>query len=126
MSQVRKYGGVYLDTDHLVLRSLDDLRQYPVVMGTETGTQLGNGFFLAEPEAEFLRLWQANYSDFKDSQWAEHSTVRPKRLSLDYPHLVHIVDTFFNPNYLRMPAMFSRKYVLRYDWSQHYGVHLYR
>ncbi|KAL8614569.1 hypothetical protein ACOMHN_038441 [Nucella lapillus] len=123
---MREYGGVYLDTDHLVLRSLDDLRQYPVVMGTETGTKLGNGFFLAEPEAEFLRLWQANYSDFKDSQWEEHSTIRPKRLSLDYPHLVNIVDTFFNPNYLRMPAMFSRKSVPRYDWSQHYGVHLYR
>ena len=121
-----EYGGVYLDTDHLVLRPLDDLLNNSAVIGTETkGSQCGNGFLLAEPGAKFLQLWLSNYTDFRDSQWAEHSTFRPYRLSLDYPHLVRVVDSFFRPNYNEIPAFFDRKKVPRYDWAKHYGVHLY-
>jgi mannosyltransferase OCH1-like enzyme len=71
------YGGVYMDTDHLLLRSIDSLLNESTVIGTETkGVQCGNGFLIAKPHAPFLSLWLANYTDFNDAQWATHSTVR--------------------------------------------------
>ena len=124
-SLLTEYGGVYADTDHLVLRSLDDFLNRSTVVGRETDKQIGNGFLIAEPGAEFLRIWLSNYTDFQDGQWAVHSTIRPHLLAIDFPHLVLVVDTFFRPNYMEIDAYFNRKKTPTYPWSSRHGLHLY-
>ena len=53
-----EYGGVYLDGDTWVLRSLDDLRQYPATVGEEDkGQRICNALMLAEPDAAFVHRW---------------------------------------------------------------------
>ena len=52
------YGGLYLDADQWVLRSLDDLRRFPVTLGVEfNGSRICNAMFLAEPNASLLNRW---------------------------------------------------------------------
>jgi mannosyltransferase OCH1-like enzyme len=78
-----EYGGVYLDMDHLILRSLDDLLNNSAVIGRAIrGFNCGNGFLVMQRRAPYLEKWIANYTDFKDAQWAEHSTIRWRHISV--------------------------------------------
>ena len=116
---------MYLDNDYLVLQALDDLLTRSMVIGIETEFQICNGFLIAEPQAEFLQRWLSNYTDFRDHVWAEHSTMRPHLLARDFPHLVHVVDDFFKPNYRQIPDFTDRGKVATYDWANRRGLHLY-
>ena len=58
-----KYGGIYLDTDVLVTKSLDPLRQYPMTMGKERGPRLNAGVIIAHCDSQFLKLVYESYRD---------------------------------------------------------------
>ncbi|PVD32955.1 hypothetical protein C0Q70_08402 [Pomacea canaliculata] len=119
-----EYGGVYLDTDSVVLKSLDHVRIHPVVMGTEvSGWNLCNGMMLSEKNSTFLQLWLATYVDFDDSQWAQHSTRVPYLLYLQKPDLVHVVDSFFRPNYVDIGKFYRSGEI--HQWDDLLALHLY-
>ena len=119
-------GGVYLDNDQFVLRPLDDLYNESMVISVEVkGFNCGNGLLLAAPGAPFLGLWLRNYTDFKGSRWAEHSTVRPYRLALAFPRLVRVLDSFFVPHYGRVRRFFNRTLTPTHAWARQHGFHLY-
>ena len=105
-------GGIYLDIDVLCINSLTPLRGHACVMGMEGDHDLCNAVILAEPGAEFLRLWHEEYRTFRskgrDEFWDEHSCKVPLRLARDHPGLLHVEDefSFFWPLYTgRNPAM---------------------
>lgn len=89
-------GGIYLDSDVLVHRDLDDLLHNRVVMGIEEpdGGPRGlcNGVILAEQGAEFLRIWLDSYRTFRsrggDAFWGEHSILKPYALMQRHPELI--------------------------------------
>lgn len=113
-----------MDYDHILLNSLDNLRNYSVVMGIETdGLNLGNGMFLASPGAKFLDLWYDSYQSFNDEEWGVHSTIMPYKLNHIFPKLnVHVLDVLFKPtNRMLLYEMYTRTY----NWTNLYGVHLY-
>lgn len=119
-------GGIYVDNDQFVLRPLDDLYNESMVISTEVKNfNCGNGFLLAEPHAPFLHRWLSNYTDFNGSHWAVHSTVRPYRLSRDFPRLVRVIDSFYIPSYWKVRAFFNRTLTPSHDWSKQHGFHLY-
>ncbi|KAK7091245.1 uncharacterized protein [Littorina saxatilis] len=121
-----EYGGMYLDTDYVVLRSLDDLLKESVVLGYEhKGRSICNGFLVSEANSTFMQIWLDNYKDFNDRQWAEHSVRRPYRLSVQHPTLLKVVETFHKPNFAEMHVYYDRKRVAKFDWSDNYGLHFY-
>jgi FkbM family methyltransferase len=51
---VYKQGGFYVDSDFVLLKNLDPLRQHSFVVGTEDGYLLTNAFFGAVPQSPVL------------------------------------------------------------------------
>jgi hypothetical protein len=93
-------GGIYADMDTLFVRPLpSSLFQAACVMGRErvdtsatTGSLNGslcNAFIMAEPNAEFIRLWLERMPGAFDGSWSRHSTFLPYELSVQYPDLIH-------------------------------------
>lgn len=118
------FGGIYLDTDEVILQPMDDLMKHHVTMAWERrNAAFGNGLFLAEPNNTFLNTWYAGYKKFSNSWWAYFSTTLPRVLYNKHPeYKIHVVDTFFRPNLYNITGLF---YEGRYDWSNHYALHLY-
>jgi hypothetical protein len=81
-------GGIYMDTDHIALRSFDDLRRFRVVFGrqgaNEHGHQVAVGCFLAEPKSPVIGELYARMLAKFDGGWASHSIMN--------------VDSFFREN----------------------------
>jgi len=105
-----KEGGIYLDMDVLCLNSFEPLRRrHAFVMGREEERGLCNAVILAEPGAEFLKKWYAQYISFRsqgrDQFWFEHSVTVPAQLAQKFPELIHIEDkySFFWPYYQGSP-----------------------
>jgi hypothetical protein len=63
-----KYGGIYLDMDVLALKSFDELRQFPMVLGQE-GLDgfigLANAVIVAHSSSSFLQQWFQNLCPLK-------------------------------------------------------------
>ena len=57
MQILMEYGGIYLDYDVIVLRSLDELRRFPYTVGKEKGDKFNAGVILAHKDSLFLKLW---------------------------------------------------------------------
>ncbi|XP_059154520.1 uncharacterized protein LOC131940002 isoform X2 [Physella acuta] len=67
-------GGIYLDTDMVVLRSLDALLDHDLTMGLiENITGLGNAFILAKRGNSFIRDWYNGYRQYKNDVWGYNS-----------------------------------------------------
>ncbi|XP_076448644.1 uncharacterized protein LOC143285271 [Babylonia areolata] len=61
---VKKFGGVYQDTDYILLNPVEDLRNYSVVMGkTIPNVNYCNCIFMGKPAAEFLNVWHGRNAD---------------------------------------------------------------
>ena len=54
---LKQYGGIYLDYDVLVLRSMGELRKYPFSIGREGPPKFIAGIIVAHKDALFLKLW---------------------------------------------------------------------
>jgi len=107
MEALRDYGGIYIDTDVFVLRSLDPLRVHDFTMGFDNvvnrdqhagnARRLINGVMLSVPNAKFLQVWSSMYATFDPSSWDHHSSVVPFRLAVQYPDLVHVEMNRLSP-----------------------------
>ncbi|XP_063412061.1 uncharacterized protein LOC134694887 [Mytilus trossulus] len=119
---LQRFGGIYIDTDEIILRSLDPLRKYPVTLSRAVDYNLSNGLILAERNATFLNIWYSKYKTYDKSQWGYHSTIVPFLLSKKYPDLIHVENkTFVRPSWQQLPLLFEKNF----DWSKNYGIHLY-
>ncbi|XP_041360399.1 uncharacterized protein LOC121376553 [Gigantopelta aegis] len=117
-----EYGGVYLDNDQLVLKSLDSFRNYSFVMGHENSNNLGNSLLISEKGAKFLDIWYKTYRSYNPKQWGIHSTFVPFTLAKIYPTLIHIEnESFIKPDL----GGINQLYGGHYNWSNNYAVHLY-
>lgn len=89
---LQEEGGVYLDSDVIVLRSFDGLRNSnkDVVLGHEGGSRWGlcNAVILARRGSDFLERWTASYTTFSDSKWNYHSVLLPKIMADENPNEV--------------------------------------
>lgn len=66
---VAKYGGIYLDTDVEVIRSLDDLLENPAFFGFETQEYVNTGIgFGAEASNRIIRDMLREYDELLDGQ----------------------------------------------------------
>ncbi|XP_071119131.1 uncharacterized protein [Haliotis cracherodii] len=119
-----EYGGMYFDTDSIVVNPVDPLLVHDVTMGHAVPWVLANGIMFSKPWSDFFRIWHKEYAVFDDSVWAEHSVMKPYKLSQQYPNLIHIEPTSLcRPNYLELDYLFGH---LRWEWEKNnFVVHLY-
>ena len=118
-------GGIYVDTDVIVLKSFDPLRRYECTMGLEYHGEpgrLNNGVIVAAKDARFLRVWFETYHNFTKREWDYHDSIIPYILQYKYPHLIHVEEGTINyPTGKQLDLIYKQ----RYDWSRNYAIHLW-
>ena len=72
---VADFGGIYLDTDMLILKSFDPLRGHDLVIARDSDKSIANGIMIARKGALFLRLWLENYRNYKRGSWIGNSVL---------------------------------------------------
>lgn len=118
------YGGIYLDTDVLVLKSFDPLRIYQAVFGRENSYGICSGIILARRGAPFVRLLLEQYRSYKGvlEWWAKKAVWNVHTLAELYPHLVHVEEKSLNrPSWQR--GEINLIYEGKYDWKDNYAIH---
>ncbi|XP_069107032.1 uncharacterized protein [Argopecten irradians] len=122
---LKEYGGIYLDLDTVLLRSLDPLMDFPVTMSLEYWSNLWNGLIVAERDPVFIRHWinlfhKQYYYDPK--KYFEFSLFLPTRIAKAHPTWIHVENmTFCTPAGNKVNQIFDENF----DWKQNYAMHLY-
>ena len=120
-----KHGGMYIDTDVIVLKPFTPLRRFNITMGIEyhgDPGRLNNGIIIANKNAKFLRIWYDTYRNFTKREWDYHDSIIPYRLQFQYPRLIHVEEKTLNyPSGKEIDLIFKH----RYDWSRNYAMHLW-
>lgn len=117
-----KYGGIFLDNDSYVVRSLDSFRKFEMVLGWDDGEYLGTQVLIAHKDARFLQLWLNSYKDnYWGNLWYYNAGVRPTEVVLNIrPELIHRVKRLFGVHDLRN-QLFQEFWQ---DWKKQYTIHL--
>jgi hypothetical protein len=101
-----EFGGIYLDRDVLVFKSLDPFRKFEMTLDYEfvwNSKTLGNQIQIAHKRARFLRLYLQTYKKYDGSQWYWNAGWFPtERIINKYPHLVHSMNREFGLSWHEM------------------------
>eukprot|EP01083_Nonionella_stella_P276374 939055_1 len=118
------YGGLYIDTDVWLLKSIEPLRKYPITLGSEDSQRaLPNAAILAHPQSVFLRRWYDRYlTDYQPRKWGFNSVLTPAELAKKFPNEIHVEKTsWMRPNWAERQLLF----VDNIDLSDKYMIHLW-
>ncbi len=128
-----EHGGIYLDTDMLVLRPFDSLFIAEAGMGLQLHPHinlpcgLGNAVILARPRSRFLRRWLDSFEFFhsagKDCAYDFHGVAMPLILARQFggditqlPH-THFFRHSWDP--AGLAAMFTQVQPMGDSYAQH-------
>ncbi|CAH1800838.1 unnamed protein product, partial [Owenia fusiformis] len=123
-----EYGGVYIDSDVIAIKSYRPLLKYDVTLSRNSEDQLANGMIFAKPRAPFLKIWHEafkTYGYWKNGQntYLFHSVQIPYNLSKIFPHLVHIEEwSLIGPKWFEYEQLFNG----RYSWKDNYCIHVWK
>ena len=121
---VSDYGGIYLDTDMLILKSLDPFRVHKLTLGVSGPGEISNAIIIAQRCAPFLRMWLENYHNYIPRIWGYNSVTVGYQLYKLFPHLVHVEkEHLLRPTWKETDLIYSihNKF---YNWSQNYSFHV--
>ncbi|CAH0776321.1 unnamed protein product [Bemisia tabaci] len=118
-----QYGGIFLDNDSYVVRSLDFFRRFEMTLGWDENQFLGSQILIAHKDARFLYRWLHSYDKaYNSKRWYYNAGELPTTSVLHHhPELVHRVKVLFG-NDLKFRYKLFRQYWP--DWRQHYTFHL--
>lgn len=114
LERLYAHGGVYADIDTIFVSPFPErLFRERFVLGREGDVTPGpglapqpslcNAVIMAEPGAEFGRLWLDEMRNAFDGSWSGHSTLLPERLRRQHPELIHVEPqtTFYKYEWTR-------------------------
>ncbi|KAI8775156.1 serine/threonine-protein kinase Chk1 [Biomphalaria glabrata] len=118
-------GGIYLDVDQVVLRSLDSLLVYNVSLGLlNEATGMGNAFIAAKRWDSFLRDWYLGYKDFQNNTWGYNSMKVSKGLYLTNKSRVNLItELIYRPQFWELPLLLNES--VAFDWRKNYAMHVW-
>ena len=98
---LREMGGIYVDGDAFLTKSVDELRRFRFVVSGDNvvaqnlkasnARRLNSGILLSEPRAAFFNAWEKHYEyDMAKLTWDHHASVTPWNLMYEYPDLIHV------------------------------------
>ena len=116
---LRKYGGIALDKDVYVVKSLDVFRKYEMTLNWDKNQDLATQTQIAHKNARFLKLWLKSYHDFRPEEWYYNAGELP----IDSWELIHRVKWMFGADAPAVcPLIYSEYYE---DWREEfYSIHL--
>ena len=77
IQKLQQYGGIYLDTDILTVRSYDDLLDTgSFIVGRENKKLVGQAVMMAEPGFPLFAEWLERYKNFTGSEFKGHDHYR--------------------------------------------------
>jgi hypothetical protein len=122
-----KYGGIYLDTDVLTLRSFDPLLNLSdVIMAHENDNPRTacNAVILAKSNAKFLRRWYDAFQSFDQNCWGCHSVLLPWKLASIYTDEIKVLptNTFLRPRWGELKNFYESN---DYNFASDYASHLW-
>ena len=88
LGALMQHGGIYLDTDVLVVRSFAPLMRSRFVIGVQSDGCTANAVMLSQRSGAFVCRWADAYHSFVDRDWDAHSVRAPWQLSEAHPDLV--------------------------------------
>jgi hypothetical protein len=117
-----QYGGIFLDNDSYIVRSLDVFRKYEMTIGITDREYLGSQVIIAHKDARFLKLWVESYRIYHPEDWYMNAGEKPMREILAYrPELVHAVKTLLGVRGLTVQLY---KWDSWKNWRKYYTIHL--
>lgn len=119
-----KYGGVFLDNDSYLVKSLDKYRRFEMAVGWDQDQFLGTQVLVAHPQARFLREWLETYRGAYDkNKWYYNAGERPTvEVLFKRPELVHRVKLLFGVHYL-IHKLYKAGEIWP-EWRDQYAIHL--
>lgn len=116
-----EYGGIFLDTDTYVIKSLDYYRRFEISLGWPPGQNLGTQLLVAHKNARFLRFWYNSYRYYRRERWYYNAGELPTSFILErMPYLVHRVPYDFGVHNL-VHLLYG---IRSSEWKNYCGIHL--
>ena len=122
---LKHFGGMYMDLDVLILKSVNPLRCYDYTLGREDPIRLTGSLVFSVPHSPFLLKIIDNYKNYR-SIWAYNSVEYPHQLAKKNPSLIHIEeDTINKPSWHphELNAIFDKSCSVK--WHKNYAIHLW-
>lgn len=103
LQKLYEVGGIYLDTDCIMLKPLDDLLHHECVMSGFAGNtdthpkhkvqSFSAATILAKPRADFLKIWIQRLADgLSRGIWAWHVVDLPVQIYKENPKMLTLLD----------------------------------
>lgn len=97
LERLHKMGGIYLDTDAVVLKPLNDLFANQCAMSAvkleDDELSFANSTILAQKNSKFLEVWLDRLEEGLNSDiWAWHGANLPALIATDIPNEITILD----------------------------------
>jgi hypothetical protein len=142
MEKLIEHGGIYLDTDMILLKNLFPFMDEPCTLGGEgyVGAKIGlhsknikdiasisNAIMICEPQNKFMKMWYEKMPEaMKSDIWAYHAVVLPLDLYKQNPNLVDLqtVETFV-PFDFRDDSIFYEVDGAEEELRKSYSMHLW-
>lgn len=117
-----KYGGVYLDADCYLVKSIDNYRRYEMVLNWDEGQFLGNQVLIAHKDARFLQKYLNCYKFYDSEKWYYNAGERPTvEILYKEPELIHRVKVLFGADIKFALHLFQEQWR---GWKDMYVIHL--
>ncbi|KAJ9587788.1 hypothetical protein L9F63_018771 [Diploptera punctata] len=116
-----KYGGIFLDNDSYIVKSLDRFRKYEIAIGWDENQCIGTQVIVANKDARFLPLWLESYRVYHADKWYYNAGCKPtEEILYKTPELVHRVKLLFGVHML-VHNLYKSYWK---DWRKQYAIHL--
>ncbi|XP_054157380.1 uncharacterized protein LOC128955733 [Oppia nitens] len=117
-----RFGGIFLDNDVYVVKSLDIFRKYEFTIGWPLDENIGTQILIGHKNARFPRLWYESYKKYRPTRWYYNAGQLPTQDILNpKPSLVHREPRSLGVQNL-VPMLYNDMYPL---WEQNfYTIHL--
>lgn len=116
-----KYGGIFLDSDVFVVKSLHHYRKFEFVIGWPPNQYLGTQVLIAHKNARFLKFWYHSYKYYQPTRWYYNAGELPtESILLLRPDFVHRVPYDFGVHNLAYMLFGMRSP----KWRDYHTIHL--
>ena len=122
-----QYGGIVLESDVILVRSLNELRHYEIALGKEVSRKVSNAVILASRHSRFLRQWYDRYrTDFRSNSLEYNCCTLPYKMSLHYNGSLYVEPyKLTRPDWLHKQLLFTDNTDSNIiSWKDLFVVHL--